>query len=48
LTAGSDDEKLQKGIGGIKYGAFALIGIWVAWIFLSILFRLVNLVTTDV
>jgi hypothetical protein len=27
LTAGSDDEKLQKGIGGIKYGAFALIGI---------------------
>lgn len=45
LTAAGDDEKSAKWIEWMRYGAMALIGIAVAWFFLSLVFWLIQQIT---
>ena len=42
LTAASDDSKYKEGMKGIKYAAIALIWIGFSWIFISVIFRVVQ------
>ncbi len=48
LISGSNEDQQKKWIEGMKYGAIALIGVGVAWFILSLIFRLINLVTNAV
>lgn len=45
LTAAGDEEKSAKWIEWMRYGTLALIGIAVAWFFLSLVFWLIQQIT---
>lgn len=48
VTAWSNEEQQKKWLEGVKYGAIAIIGLGVAWFLLSLIFRLINIVTEAV
>ncbi len=47
VTAAWDDAKYKKGLKWIKYAAIALVGIWLSWFIISLIFRIIeNIATT--
>lgn len=47
VTAWGDQEKLKKWMSGVRYAVIAIIWIWVAWFFISIIFWLINLLAEN-
>lgn len=46
LTAGGDDAQYKKGMGSLKYAAIAIAGVGASWLIVSLIFRLIALITT--
>lgn len=47
VTAGTDEDRLKKGMEGVKYAGMAIIGIGVAWFVVSGLFWLSFIITEN-
>jgi hypothetical protein len=45
LTAAGDDAQYKKGLQSIKYAAIALLGIGASWLIVSMIFRIIALIT---
>lgn len=45
VTASWSQDKFEKWMSGIKYWTIALIGIWVSWYIISLIFHLVETTT---
>ena len=46
LTAGSNEEEVNKAKKWIKYAIYAIFWVWLSWFILSIIFWFLQLVTT--
>lgn len=47
VTSAGDEDKYSKGFTILRHAAIGLILIGVAWFVISIVFRLVNITTSD-
>lgn len=45
VTAGGDEDRLKKWMQGVRYALIAIIGIGIARFLISLIFRLINLLT---
>ncbi len=45
LTAAGDDAQYKKGFKGLQYAAIAMAGIGASWLFVSLVFRVINFIT---
>jgi uncharacterized membrane protein len=45
LTAGTNEEEMNKAMKWIKYAIIAIVGVWLAWFILSLVFWLIQNIT---